>query len=171
MAIKEDWLNAGLAILAERGAPALTIERVSEALGLSKGSFYHHFGGLAGYRTALLAHYEARTTTRIIDQVEADSRATAEEKLSLLSATVLSHGGDPALEIAMRAWAQQDLQVAAMQQRVDRTRVDYLRGLMTDLGRNPDLGDLMYLVLIGGNHVLPALSADRLQTMWALALR
>ena len=71
MAGKRDWLDAGLVLLAEQGAPSVTIERLAERLGLSKGSFYHHFKGMGGYRTALLEHFEAERTTRFMEQAEA----------------------------------------------------------------------------------------------------
>ncbi|MEV0081899.1 TetR/AcrR family transcriptional regulator [Saccharopolyspora sp. NPDC050642] len=45
MSGKQDWLDAGLEILADQGVPALTIDRLATKLGLTKGSFYHHFGG------------------------------------------------------------------------------------------------------------------------------
>jgi len=169
MVSKTEWLDAGLRILAEHGSPALTIERLTDALSLSKGSFYHHFGGVSGYRTALLAYIEAKSTTRIIDAVE--SADSPEQKLARLSELVLSESTDPTLEIAVRAWAQQDPEVREVQARMDRTRVEYLRDLMRAAGREADLGDLIYLVLIGANHVLPPVDADRLRAMWALILR
>src|SRR3569833_3332924 len=71
MAGKRGWLDAGLVLLAEQGAPSVTIERLSERLGLSKGSFYHHFKGMTGYRTALLEHFETERTIRFVEQAEA----------------------------------------------------------------------------------------------------
>ncbi|MBA8924656.1 AcrR family transcriptional regulator [Kutzneria viridogrisea] len=170
MVSRQDWLTAGLEILAAKGAPALTVDRLTARLGLTKGSFYHHFAGMAGYRTALLAHFEAECTTRFIDQVESEPDAPADRRLRRLGELVLAEHGTPALEIAMRAWALQDAEVRAVQERVDRTRVDYLRGLQRQLGRAPEIGDLVYLVLVGGSHVVPALEPAQLSHLWDLVL-
>ncbi len=51
---KQAWLDEVLRTLADEGAPALRIDRLAGGLGLSKGSFYHHFDGMAGYKDALL---------------------------------------------------------------------------------------------------------------------
>ena len=40
---EEDFLKAGLAIVAERGVSALTVASVGERLGSPTGSFYHRF--------------------------------------------------------------------------------------------------------------------------------
>ena len=69
MATRTTWLDAGLEMLARDGAPGVTIERLTAQLGLSKGSYYHHFKGAAGFRTALLEQFEAQFTTRLIDTV------------------------------------------------------------------------------------------------------
>ncbi len=38
---KRKWLEEGLSLLAESGA--LTIEKLTSRLGVTKGSFYHYF--------------------------------------------------------------------------------------------------------------------------------
>ncbi|GAA2906939.1 TetR/AcrR family transcriptional regulator [Streptosporangium fragile] len=175
MASRRDWLDAGLTILAEQGARALTIERLTGRLGLTKGSFYHHFKGMGGFKTALLAHFEAECTTRFIDEVERAAPAAPEARLAHLVELVLSDTADPRLEIATRAWALQDEQVRAVQERVDRTRVAYLRDLWCRIGHDPveaaHLGRLMYLVLVGAGHVLPPLPPQELRALYELTFR
>jgi AcrR family transcriptional regulator len=122
MATKVNWLNAGLRLLADEGAPAVTIDRLTAELGLSKGSYYHHFQGVSGFRTALLEHFEALFTTRLIDTVEQQPDAPAEAKLSQLMELVLAGPDDAGLEIAVRAWALQDGEARKTQERVDRAR-------------------------------------------------
>ncbi|MFP3968287.1 TetR/AcrR family transcriptional regulator [Actinomadura fulvescens] len=176
MASRRDWLDAGLAILAERGAPALTIERLTERLGLTKGSFYHHFKGMGGYRTALLAHFEAESTTRFIELAEADPHAPALARLERLLDLVVDkdeHG--PELEVAVRAWAQQDAEARDLQERVDRTRIGYLRDRWQELTGDPDEADrvanLFYMITIGAEHVIPPLAGADLRRLFEHALR
>jgi AcrR family transcriptional regulator len=174
MATKADWLDAGLEVLAEDGAPAITIERLTERLGLSKGSYYHHFKGTGGFRTALLAHFEARYTTRLIDTVEQDPDASPAAKLNRLLELVLADPDGAQLEIAVRAWALQDDEVRAAQERVDQARTEYLQLLCQGIAKDVDpdrLARLLYLVLIGAEQVLPALPRGELRELYAMTLR
>jgi len=174
MVTRAEWLEAGLELLADEGAPAVTIERLTGKLGVTKGSYYHHFKGAAGYRTALLGYFEARFTTRLIDAIERKPDAEPDEKLLHLLRLVLADPDNAALEIAVRAWALQDPEVRAAQERVDRTRTAYLkklcRGLKTDV--DPDrLAQLLYLILIGAEQVLPPMSRTELRKIYDLTLR
>ncbi|HEX2316170.1 MAG TPA: TetR/AcrR family transcriptional regulator [Thermomonospora sp.] len=175
MASKRDWLDAGLEILADEGAPALTIERLTGRLGLSKGSFYHHFGGMGGYRTALLRHFEAECTVRYIDQVERDPQAPPLTRLERLVDLVVQAKDSPRLEIAVRAWALQDPEVRRVQERIDATRVAYLRSLWRahsgDAAEADRIARLFYLVTIGAEQIVPTLTGPELREMYELTIR
>ncbi|WP_330229123.1 TetR/AcrR family transcriptional regulator [Nocardia sp. NBC_00508] len=172
---KRDWLDAGFAVLAEDGARALTVERLCADLGLTKGSFYHHFRGMSGYRTDLLEHFETEYTGRYIAEAERVD-APARDKLARLRSVILAdHETEHALEIAMRAWAMQDPEVYQLHQRVDQRRVDYVESLLRDVGEYCDesepLARLLYLALIGAQQVIPPLPAQDIAEMYAFVLR
>lgn len=174
MVTRLEWLEAGLELLATEGAPAVTIERLTGELGVTKGSYYHHFKGASGYKTALLEYFEAQFTTRLIDSVERAPDAEPGVKLQHLLRLVLSDPDSAALEIAVRAWALQDSEVRAAQERVDRARTAYLqelcRGLKTDV--DPDrFAQLLYLILIGAEQVLPPIAQADLREIYDLTLR
>ncbi|QNE19335.1 TetR/AcrR family transcriptional regulator [Kribbella qitaiheensis] len=175
MATRADWLDTGLRLLAEEGAPAVTIDRLTAGLGLSKGSYYHHFQGVGGFRTALLEHFETLFTTRLIDTVEEKPDTTAEVKLVQLMELVLAGPEDAKLEIAVRAWALQDGEARQAQERVDRARTQYLQRLCHGLESSlidPDrLAELLYLILIGAEQVLPPVPSERLRGLYADTLR
>ncbi|WP_190818378.1 TetR/AcrR family transcriptional regulator [Saccharopolyspora pogona] len=177
MVTKQEWLDEGLAILAELGAPSITIDRLCQRLGMTKGSFYHHFQGMRGYRTALLEHFEAKCTTRLIDEVERGPSTTPRAKLDHLLDLVASakHEHGPDLDVGMRAWALQDEEAKQTQQRVDRTRFDYLRILTRGLGTDPqtaaDIADLLYLTLIGAGHMVPPTKPAELRRLFAQLIR
>lgn len=182
MANKRDWLDEGLAVLAEGGAPSLTIERLTGRLGVTKGSFYHHFRGLADFKSALLEYFEAEWTERYIAAVEA-TEAPPGAKLDQLLELVLADEPDPREsgpgaadpEVAVRAWALQDPQVRAVQERVDRTRAEYLRALWRAAGGTDEearlMGRVLYLVLVGAGHVVPPVPAGELRDIYRLLLR
>ena len=141
MVTRTEWLDAGLELLADEGAPAVTIERLTGKLGVTKGSYYHHFKGAAGYRTALLEYFEAQFTTRLIDTVERQPEAgaggeTAASPPARDCPTRTARG----LEIAVRAWALQDPEVRAAQERVDQARTAYLKELCHGLKAGPGSG-------------------------------
>ncbi|MEU4391850.1 TetR/AcrR family transcriptional regulator [Kribbella sp. NPDC023855] len=170
---KEDWLDAGLKVLAEEGSPALTIERLTTELGLSKGSYYHHFKGTGGFRTALLEYFEKQFTTRLIDTVERRPEADAATKLAKLLDLVLADSDSVQLEIAVRAWALQDPEARLAQERVDRARTAYLQELCRGISsvKEPDqLARLLYLILIGAEQVVPPMKGAELRALYATTL-
>jgi AcrR family transcriptional regulator len=166
-------LDAGLELLATEGAPALTIERLADEFGVTKGSYYHHFKSAGGFKTALLEYFEAQYTTRLIDVIESEN-ARPEAKLRHLLRLVLTDPDNAALEIAVRAWALQDPAVRAAQQRVDETRTAYLKKLCRGLDADVDpdrFAQLLYLILIGAEQVLPPIDHEALREIYDLTLR
>lgn len=172
---RQDWLDAGLEILEIDGAPAVTIDRLCVKLELSKGSFYHHFRGIGDYRTALLGHFETMYTTRFIEVIEKEVDASSAEKLHRLIALVSDTKNGPELEIAIRAWASQDPEAYAVQERVDRSRTKYLEKLCRGAGHRPAdaarLAQILYLLLIGAGHVVPPVPQRELKRLYDMALR
>lgn len=158
---REDWLRAGLELLKQHGAGAVTIERLTRRLGVTKGSFYHHFASREALSRGLLEEWERRLTGELIE-ASRHGRDFAERNRWL---TRLGYETfDPALETAVRAWALQDPLAREVQERVDRRRVEYLRELFRLLtpseGRAEDLALIRYAFSVGAQQLLPALSAE-----------
>ena len=176
MATKERWLDAGLQLLSQEGITALRIDRLAAALTLSKGSFYHHFAGISGYRLDLLDYYEDRCTTRHIRFVDAAAEHSPNDKLDVLRQVVVADDQwGPELDIAVRAWASQDDDARAMQERVDATRMAYLESILQgrtgDRQLAHDLSRLLYLLLVGSHHVLPALPISEVGRLYDIVLK
>ncbi|MFC0626998.1 TetR/AcrR family transcriptional regulator [Kribbella deserti] len=174
MVARADWVRVGLGVLAREGAPAVTIERLTGELGVSKGSFYHHFKGAGGFKTALLEYFESQNTRQLMDTVEQDPTAPGVVKLHRLLGLVLDDSRGYDLEIAIRAWALQDEEVRAAQERVDRTRTEYLEELCREIEKDVDsahLARLLYLILIGAGQVVPGVPRDELRAIYAMTLR
>jgi AcrR family transcriptional regulator len=166
-------LDAGLELLATEGAPAITIERLTDQLGVTKGSYYHHFGSAGGFKAALMEYFEGQYTTRLIDTIDAED-AKPRAKLEHLLRLVLADPDSAALEIAVRAWALQDPDVRAAQERVDEARTAYLKELCRGLGADVDpdrYAQLLYLILIGAEQVLPPVERTDLREIYNLTLR
>jgi len=120
---------AAMRLLAGPGLPALRIGRLCREVGVTSGSFYHHFGGWDGFVAALLAHWTDDQVERIARMVqrESDPRRRVEilERLGL----AVPHEA----EAAIRSWAATDEVVAAAQRRVDERRRDVLAEVFVPL--------------------------------------
>ncbi len=171
MTSRTGWLDAGLAVLQTDGWGALTIDVLCERVGRSKGSFYHFFGGVPGYRTALLEHFEQLRTQRFIDLLDAMPADAGIRTLRRMTEIV---GADAErtrdLEVAVRSWAGRDEQVQATLERIDAARVEYLQGqcrrVVTDQQVADDVGSMIYMLMIGANHLMPTPTSRDQVRMW-----
>lgn len=171
MISRDRWLHNGLQILAESGIGGLTIESISARLGLSKGSFYHHFDGMSGYRQALLSYFEATENDDFIARANAAPEAAGEPRLRHIVADVMAaDGGRPHLENAVRSWASSDPVARQHLDRIDLARVDFLREQFEAMGLDrpaaADFAQLAHLMSIGAAQSLPPLEPPQIVRLW-----
>lgn len=165
---QKDWLEETLALLPEIGASKLTIEVLTTRLGVTKGSFYHHFKDFHDFKLQLLAYIETEGTLNIISQ--AQSGKTPMEQLRLL-AEAIGHSRD--LEVEIRGWAFQDEEVRAFHEQIDQRRITFLVGVYETLGYDTEkatvIARLLYATYIGTQYMLPPLpSMDVYQLYWEI---
>jgi AcrR family transcriptional regulator len=171
------WLDSGLEALAAEGPGGLKIDRLVRRVGLTKGSFFHHFTGAAAYKTALLERLEADATAAL-DEASA-SRPTLEpqqvlEELTGRIGRPESGLWRPELEIALRAWSFTDDEVRQTQSRIDRQRLAALEAIWQQL--EPDQQQarikalLPYLVAVGASMSSVVVDADELRQVYELLL-
>ncbi len=166
---RDQWIDAGLRALARGGEPALRIDRLCADLGVTKGSFHHHFAGAADFRAALLERHEADERDEL-DRIRAESGGEAIEAIvSLPSRTRL--GRRPDLERAVRAWAFHDDGAAAVQRRLDAARLALLQELWSRV--LPDaaaarIAALVPLLVAAGAEVTAVASDADLDAVFAL---
>ncbi|HKX15447.1 MAG TPA: TetR/AcrR family transcriptional regulator [Propionibacteriaceae bacterium] len=176
MPSRSDWIQAGLAAAADEGPNGLRIDRLCQHLGVSKGSFHHHFAGAADFKQALLATYEALVVEALDQAIERTAAETPKEALAGLTAAITSTEGfyRPDLEVAMRAWAFSDPDVRAVQERVDTRRLASLQGIWSRILDDPaavhTAALLPYLVGIGASLVQPPTPPDQLRSVYELLL-
>jgi AcrR family transcriptional regulator len=126
----DDWVNAGLKALQRDGFTALRADQIAKKLGVSRGSFYWHFADVAAFEQAVMRRWRDVMAERIIREL--DGLASPAARLPRLFA--LAFGTDPALEIAMRAWASSDPRARAAVRAVDKRRLAYIAGMLSDAG-------------------------------------
>ncbi|WP_280478650.1 TetR/AcrR family transcriptional regulator [Nocardia asiatica] len=115
---KEQYFDTGLAVLAELGFKGLNIGVLCRQLGVTSGSFYHHFGSWQGFVDALLEHWENRQV-RILGTMPFN-KGNPDDDIRAMSD--LAAGLHHAAEAAIRAWAANDESVNLALKRVDESR-------------------------------------------------
>ncbi|WP_432448797.1 TetR/AcrR family transcriptional regulator [Aliiroseovarius marinus] len=166
----ESWILAGFRALARSGPQALKAEPLAREVGATKGSFYWHFKDVPAFHAAMLALWEERAVddiTRFLD-AETDPVRRLYMLGDISTSTDEEHGGD-AVEPAIRAWAQSDHTVADAVERIDRKRMEYLSGILSDLDlTNPDFARMIYGAYIGMGTLSAKDGADNKSAMSTL---
>jgi AcrR family transcriptional regulator len=131
-----DWAEAALQMIAESGLGALTVDALAARLGVTKGSFYWHFGGRTDLLRAALGRWEQRTTTEAMKGLDAiaDIRTRLELMLDASSQPPRSRSLYAAL-----AEAAEDPVVRQSLNRVASARIGYLDTCYRALGLTPPL--------------------------------
>jgi AcrR family transcriptional regulator len=162
----EDYFREALAVLGEFGSEGMTIAVLCERLDVTKGSFYHHFGGLPGFVEQLLAYWEAEHSDRLI----AISKAQPDPTLRITTLTDLGVGLPHASEAAIRAWGRSNPAVAEASARVDKRRerhvVDAIAALGIDRAHSRLLGRIALSLLIGVQQREHPVDLKRLRSMF-----
>jgi AcrR family transcriptional regulator len=174
VADKEQWLEAAFRVLSERGFSHLTIDALAADLGLTKGSFYHHFKNLASFRADLLVRFESISTTSLIASVDASVSQDPVFKLERLIDLAIDSSPQSGLQAAVRAWAMQDYEVRLVQERLDSVRLEYAGSLWRQAGCDPEEAEFrakhLYLLLVGGRQMLPTLPSEQLREICRQAI-
>ncbi|MGI9432173.1 MAG: TetR/AcrR family transcriptional regulator [Myxococcota bacterium] len=146
-----DWLRAGLRRLARHGIEGVRVEPLAKDLGVTKGSFYWHFGDRSDLLAAMLEQWSESATEAVIQQAE-EAGAEPQARLERLT-SIASAGFDAALELALRDWGRRDRSVGRVVEQVDDRRLGYVRGLLRESGFEPVEVEarafLLYSALLG----------------------
>jgi AcrR family transcriptional regulator len=160
------WLEAGLAILAAEGEPALTIERLCERTKKTKGSYYHHFRNPSDFAEALLEHWAANFTDRVIERAAQAPDARRRWRVLVREVTGLDGG----VERAMRRWAARNEMVRQRVRQVDERRIGYLAELNRGVGRAAraaELARIEYATWLGMEQLDEGLSPVEMERLAA----
>lgn len=128
---RQDWVDAALQALTDRGPDAVAIEPIASALGATKGSGYWHFANRAALVEATMDEWLRLRTDEIISRVEQDG-GSARDRLGRLL-VIVSTGveraiGESAILSSTDPVVRQRMQVAVGR------RIDYLTALLEQSG-------------------------------------
>src|SRR5688500_17162179 len=150
------------------GVDSLRVELLAGDVGITKGSFYHHFRDRGALLDAVIEFWSREMTDAEFERIAA-LRGGLAARLVALAEDVLEKGMgryDPAI----RAWARSDRKVAAAVAQVDRRRVRALTELFDEAGFSSSEARIrartFYTFLLGEPQVrAPGREAGELEKM------
>jgi AcrR family transcriptional regulator len=154
---RSEWIDAGLSALAQGGPEAVRVDTLAQAIGVSRGGFYHQFDDRKALLDALLDTWEARSADEVLERVEREG-GDARSKVTRAGLLTFSEELLP-VDLAIRDWARRDPEVAERLCRVDNRRMEYLRTLISDLhadAEDVEAVALMAFSLLIGSHFIAA---------------
>jgi AcrR family transcriptional regulator len=135
---REDWLDTARRALIEGGVDRVKVEPLAGVLGVTTGSFYHHFKNRQELLDGLLVHWEANNSGPLFRAVRAAGPDAGAQLDALFDAWVAEDEYDPAYDAAVRDWARTSVAVEAAVRRVDDQRIELLKGIFLGFGHDPD---------------------------------
>jgi AcrR family transcriptional regulator len=127
-----DWFEAALDALMQEGIAGVRIERLAGELGVTRGSFYHHFKNRRELLHDLLEHWLQVSTVAIRDEVGALGLDPVNTLLVL--SRMIRHRGGSTFDVAFRAWAVHDEMARDYVARADEIRLAFTKPLFEALG-------------------------------------
>jgi AcrR family transcriptional regulator len=157
---RTSWIEEGLRALGVGGPDAVRIEKLADALGVTKGGFYWHFDGRPALLEEMLDAWERLVIDEPIKRVEG-AGGDARAKLRRLFALASSRDRDlMKIELAIREWARRDKAVAKRLKRIDNRRMEYMRPLFRAFCADEDEVEVRCMLVLAQWIASPLIAAD-----------
>jgi AcrR family transcriptional regulator len=158
---RTSWIQEGLRALGVGGPDAVRVEKLAQALGVTKGGFYWHFEGRGALLEEMLDAWERLVVDEVIERVESGG-GDARTKLARLFALTSSREARRLmnLELAVRDWARRDKAVARRLRRLDNRRMEYMRTLFGAFCPDEDEVEIRCLLVFSQFIAHPLIAAD-----------
>jgi AcrR family transcriptional regulator len=163
---RDSWIREGLRALGVGGPDAVRVEKLAQALGVTKGGFYWHFEDRPALLEEMLDAWERLVVDEVIDRVESEG-GDARAKLWRLSSLAGSSRQLMKIELAVRDWARRDRAVGNRLRRIDNRRMEYMRSRFREFCPDEDeveVRSYLSFSLFIGNHFVAADHGDRSRT-------
>ena len=143
---REKWLELALEILIKEGNAKVRIDHLVNCLGVTKGSFYWHFKDRDDFIISLVEHWAKVSTLVVVEHVK-KVQGSAEERLFELMQFIIINDLTR-YDIAVRAWALMEPQVAYIVRKTDKRRLDFIRNLFAEMGFEGNEVEMRALTLV-----------------------
>jgi AcrR family transcriptional regulator len=131
---REDWLDAARRALVAGGIDRVKVEPLAGVLGVTTGSFYHHFKNRQALLDGLLEHWENNNSEPLFRLVEEAGPDPDRQLDALFDAWLDESVYDPDYDSAVRDWARTSTAAEAVVRQVDARRIDLLQRIFAAFG-------------------------------------
>ena len=151
---RQDWEQAALELMAEKGVGGLAVEPLARRLGITKGSFYWHFPGRDELLTAALLRWERQDEENLGKSFQAKEKPLdrLENFIWRTTQQTLTHQ----IHLALCA-DQQNALVSEVLGRVTNRRIAFLAKALQELGLDVAAANkratLLYSAYVGYLHL------------------
>jgi AcrR family transcriptional regulator len=143
-----DWVQATIEAVRVGGTEGASIDQLCRTLGVTKGSFYHHFGSRQEL-VAAVAEYWARTQPELARALLASLRDEPEVRLAAMVG-LFTDGRLGQRDRAMRAWSASEPIIEGAVAAADAQVLAILEALMKQLGLDkPAQQDYARMLMVG----------------------
>ena len=129
---RSDWLQVALELLHVKGINAVTVDALAERLGITRGSFYHHFKDRRDLSQEMLDFWKLKWTVELRDDVAALGLDGLQSLIALEN--LIKHRNAADYDVAVRAWAVHDLTAKQLVAEADKIRLDFIRSQFEKMG-------------------------------------
>lgn len=88
--LKNRMLEEGMTFLREYGMTHMSVEKIAEAAGIGKGTFYHFFPSKEEYVCELIAHQRAKYQAYLAERLQERGRLTRQEAEEMFRLIIFS---------------------------------------------------------------------------------
>lgn len=141
-----DWIEAAHTGLVEDGIEGVRIERLCGALGVTKGSFYHHFEGREALLAAVAEEWARERPRRVMDAARNLSDDPFERLAHFIRLTDDLDLGRR--HQAMRTWGAVDPRAAAAVREVDRVVLMFTEQCLGEIGLSKEDASALSRILL-----------------------
>jgi AcrR family transcriptional regulator len=132
--VRAEWLDLARDTLIRDGIEAVTIQRLSRALSVTRGGFYGYFGSRVGLLRTMLEDWR-RVNTRALRRIAAPRRKDGRRQFAeLVRMWVEDEDYRPQYDSAIRDWARRSAEVARIVRQVDAERILLIARIFRNLG-------------------------------------
>lgn len=131
---RHDWTLAARDAFVRGGVHAVKVDRLADRLGVTRGSFYHHFRNRADLLAALFELWRTQNVAPFEAIARADHLAGWGRLEKVVELWLEETLFDPALESAVRDWAREARRVADAIRAADAGRIELLRQAYREMG-------------------------------------
>lgn len=135
---RRDWLEMARKVLIDSGIDRVRVEPIASRLGVTTGSFYHHFRNRQELLDGLLEHWETSNNAPLFAASAASEDDPGAQIDALFDAWLSEREYSPAYDSAVRAWAHSSKPVEQAVRRVDNRRIELISQIFERFGYDPD---------------------------------